>query len=495
MSSYDHIIVGGGISGMTTAMLLAMKGASVAIVESFPLLAPTVRGFRRKGVYFDTGLHYVGGLGDGHPLDVYFKHLGISEHVTKKAYDPNGFDQFRFEAPPREYDIPCGFDALVTKFTQWFPEEADAIKKYFIAIQNALNESPFLNFTRDFDLRQAIHNETTILADYLDSITDNEELKILLSYQNILYGVSPAEAMLTTHGLVAGSYFLSAHTVEGGGLALVNVFEQRLRDLGVTCFLGTQVQSIQVNTAKEVDGVILDNGTHLDTGSCIWTAHPHGLIDATPEGAFRPSFKKRLAALEDTTSALMLFGISESPVAALEDRNIYLWPGGSLADNVTGKSSLADSMIYLSSAYDTSARKTAITAILPQPFGPYARWQDSTRKSRPREYTAYKRSVLAAFEKEIFRRIPELQEAVTFVDGATPLTFRDYCATPTGSLYGLQHSVSQFNPSPVTKVAGLTLAGQGIVAPGILGAIISAYLTSGILIGHESLHKELRQHA
>ena len=94
MAQYDHIIVGGGVAGMTSALILAKQGSRIALVEAFPLLAPTIRGFKRKGVQFDTGLHYVGGLGDGHPLDIYFKHLGIADHITQKPYDHNGFDDF-----------------------------------------------------------------------------------------------------------------------------------------------------------------------------------------------------------------------------------------------------------------------------------------------------------------------------------------------------------------------------------------------------------------
>ena len=293
MPYYDHVVVGGGVAGMTVAMILAMKGSQVTIIESFPFLSPTVRGFRRKGVLFDTGLHYVGGLGDGHPLDVYFKHLGISDLIQKKAYNPNGFDRFIFEETEASYDIPCGFNKLTSRFTNWFPNEGKAIERYFTAIQQALDASPFLNFSMDFDLESAIHNDTTTLEDFLACITENEELKTLLCYQNLLYGVPPAEVLLITHALVAGSYYMSAHTVEGGGNALVKAYEKRLKKLGVDCFCGNRVESIQISDTREVEGVTLSTGKKLSTRSCIWTAHPHGLIKATPDSAFRPAFKDR----------------------------------------------------------------------------------------------------------------------------------------------------------------------------------------------------------
>ena len=49
------------------------------------------------------------------------------------------------------------------------------------------------------------------------------------------------------------------------------------------------------------------------------------------------------------------------------------------------------------------------------------------------------------------------------------------------------------HPLPITKVPGLLLAGQSIVAPGLLGAVISAVLCCGFVLGHDVLRGEIRQ--
>lgn len=493
MSRFDHIVVGGGVAGMTAAILLAKAGDSVALIEAFPLLAPTIRGFKRGGVQFDTGLHYVGGLGDGHPLDIYFKHLGIADSIVKKPYNHDGFDRFIIEKSSEEFTIPCGFDEMERRLKAWFPQDQKAVSCYVTAIKNAMKGSPFLNFSMDFDLEAAFHDESVTLQNFLDNLTDNDKLKAVLSYPNILYGVPPTEALLTTHALVTGSYILSAHTIEGGGLALTQAYERKLKELGISIRCNRRVESIDINDNREVQGVTLDNEEFLETPSCIWAAHPQSLISATPDSAFRPAFKKRLAALKDTTSALVLFGVSDTPIDMLDGQSIVSWPGTSFKKNLNGNVTPAESILYISSAHDPQSGKTAVTAIMPGRFNTFDSWAESSRTKRPAEYKEYKKNVLAEMEQEVFNRFPELQKEVSFIDGATPLTFRDYCATPTGSLYGLRHSNDQFNPAPVTKAKGLTLAGQSIVAPGILGAVISAYLTCGIILGHDVLHNELRE--
>ena len=75
---------------------------------------------------------------------------------------------------------------------------------------------------------------------------------------------------------------------------------------------------------------------------------------------------------------------------------------------------------------------------------------------------------------------------------ATPLTFRHYTGSPSGGVYGVKRRVGQFNPIPPTRVKGLYLTGQAVVLPGLMGAMVSAFVTAGSILGDEKILKELR---
>ncbi|HAS89121.1 MAG TPA: NAD(P)/FAD-dependent oxidoreductase [Desulfovibrio sp.] len=493
MTEYDQIVVGAGISGMTAALLLAKQGHKVALLEAFPQLGPTVRGFSRKGVHFETGIHLIGGMGDGDPLDTYFKHLGLNADLEKISFSEQGCDCFRFEKQGTQVCLPHGYKRVRHTLYEKFPAEKVAIDQYLERIKTIFESSSFLNFNLDFSLDSLAHDETESLHDYLDSITDDQDLKDLLSCHSLLYGTPPEDAMLSTHALVAGSYFRSSHTIEGGGKTLVDVYQKQLKEHGVDIFCGKKAVRINHDETKNFKSILLDDKSELRSKICIWSAHPAAMLNCVSEGAFRPVFRRRINELQETVSALILFGIANTPVEALHRRNIYLWPESDYSAVLSGKTEMDENAIFLS-AGQTFARdgQQSVTAIMPYSFEAFSEWKDSTLRNRPQDYRNFKEKIMADFTKQVFKRCPELKDNVEFIDSATPLTLRDYCQSPYGSMYGAAHTVSQYNPLPATKIKGLLLTGQSIIAPGIMGAVVSAYLTCGFICGHEKIHEELK---
>jgi all-trans-retinol 13,14-reductase len=316
---------------------------------------------------------------------------------------------------------------------------------------------------------------------------------VLLAYPCLLYGTPPEDALFSTHALVAGSYYRSVHAIEGGGAAVTRAFQARLDALGVEVLCGDAVEGVRVTPDGAFSGVVLSNGEEVPGECCIWSAHPKTLIRAAPAGALRRPFRQRIEQLEETTSALMLFGQCESRPAELDRRNLILWPGGDFSNKLAGREAMAENVIMLFAGSGEGAAKVPVTAMAPTSPAGFMPWSESRPGKRPPEYDREKRRVLEEFQSSLQGRCSELAKKVNFFEGATPLTLRDYCLAPGGGLYGVRHSISQFNPQPLTRIRGLLLCGQSIVAPGILGAVVSAYLVCGFVLGHEELHRQLQE--
>ena len=75
-STYETIIIGAGIGGLTTGNFLAKEGQRVLILEKHFQIGGYVTTYKRRGYPLDV-VHVIGGLKIGAPLDKIFKYLRL----------------------------------------------------------------------------------------------------------------------------------------------------------------------------------------------------------------------------------------------------------------------------------------------------------------------------------------------------------------------------------------------------------------------------------
>ncbi|SDZ76398.1 all-trans-retinol 13,14-reductase [Desulfuromusa kysingii] len=487
--SYDAIIIGAGLSGLTSALLLARAGRKVLVVEQHSSPAPVVRGFQRDGNYFDSGFHYAGGFGDGGPLQPLLRHLGIADRLKLFPYSADGFDCLRVSSSGEEYLLPVGFKRIKSYLGGKFPPARAEIEGYLDEIASMWRNVPYLDLDTDlvdFGM-ESVHGRS--LQERLEVFSPWPQLQGLLSMHCLLYGVLPEQTPLSLNAQVAGSYYHSVHGICGGGRQLTQVLLALLKEAKVELQCRADVTQI-LSADHGVTGVRLHSGEEISAAEVIATVNPAQLPEMLPPATMRPAYLKRLEGLYQTTSAYIVYARSQQSLEFLRGRNMFVQSQAGIFTS-TADQVLEERPFYLAAADQNSNNVIkGLIGIVPAPYSEVESF-DLSGKQRTAEYRQWKQEMGARLLRMFYNKCPQLPP-LELLDLATPLTLRDYSRAPQGAIYGVGRILGQYNPPPVTRLPGLFLAGQGIAGPGLLGSLVSSYLACGSILGHEVLRGELR---
>ena len=475
------VVIGGGLSGLGAALFLRRLGREVLIVEKSDRLGALARGFTRRGLAFETGFHYAGGLEAGGVLHRYLHRLGLFDQGLRTSLlaDPGG-EFLRFPQSGEDFALPRSFD----DFRRIFPAGAE-VDEFFSRGRDVFNRSPYLNREIGEFAPLALYNQGETLAAALDKLPVSRRLKSVLGFRCLLYGVKPPEASFDQFALINTSYLNGGHTFEGGGEALVRAFEAALAAAGVTVLTGREVVALKTdrhNAAVALDCEdALGRREAIDFTDCVYTGSPAALPRLLPEGALRPVLSRRLGALKYTPAPLLFFGRTRSN--GLENRQLFICP-----ENLEDWFDPAQKAVYASGGPGRDGH-WPVSAVTLLPKEAIDVWRG--RRTGP-EYHAWKARLAEETRGHLLAHCPELGGSLETVASATNLTLERYSLAFGPGIYGKLHSIHEAPVLPVTRVGRLALAGQNIVMPGLLGVLVSSALAAGSLLGHETVLEVLK---
>ena len=85
--AYDILVIGSGLGGLVSALILAKEGLKVCVLEKNNQYGGNLQTFSRDKLIFDTGVHYLGGLSKGQNLNQFFSYLEIMNDLELQLMD------------------------------------------------------------------------------------------------------------------------------------------------------------------------------------------------------------------------------------------------------------------------------------------------------------------------------------------------------------------------------------------------------------------------
>ncbi len=268
------VVIGGGISGLASAALLARDGYSVTLLEKQQAVGGRAGSWEHEGFRFDTGPSW---YLMPEVFDHFFKLMGTTaeKQLDLVTLDP-GY-RVIFEGEPDPIDISASREENLEMFEKIEPGSRSRMEKYLDSARETyeIAKRRFL-YTSFADIRPLLRKDVltrtgelaTLLLRPLSSLVDktvkDQRLRQILGYPAVFLGSSPY--------LAPSMYHLMSHLdLEGGvmypmgGLTkLIESIESLAIAEGVTIIRGAAVSAIRVER-EQVEHSRATGVDYLDT--------------------------------------------------------------------------------------------------------------------------------------------------------------------------------------------------------------------------------------
>lgn len=494
---YDVIVIGSGLGGLICASILAREGRKVLVLEKNNQLGGNLQTFSRDKCIFDTGVHYLGGLGQGQNLHQYFSFLGIMDQLKIEPLDQDAFDQISFDNDNRIFSYAQTAENFISKLSKQFPDEAENIHKFYELMEACCQSFPLYYLNNNVGYKDLLPEAGKPINEVIESITNNPTLQAVLAGTNLLYAGQAGHTPFYVHALSVNSYISSAWRCIGGGSQISKLLARQIRHHGGKILKYQEIIRIETQDKKVIAVHSRDGSSH--TGDIfISNINPKRLLSLMKEPPIRKASIRRIQEARDTISSFSVFIVLKPGLIPYVNHNIYHfkskeqvwgaidyheedWPGG----------------FMLSMTPDPKDNKWAqsITAFTYMRFEEVEKWANSMStvsnpEPRDPDYLNFKQQKTEALLAAIEKKFPNIRQHIQSIYTATPLTYRDYIGNLTGDMYGFAKTAGevQKNILPVkTKLDNLYQTGQHISMHGIVGVTTSAILTCAELLGMDYL--------
>jgi len=472
--NWEIIIVGGGLGGLTAGAKLAKEGKKVLLVEQHDRPGGCATSFKRKGFTMEVGLHEMDGL-HGRDLKVkMFRDLGIFDRVEFLEVP----EFYRFRNSRRDIVIQHDPEKAQGVLISNFPDEKDGIKAYFHQLLNA---------------RKIIAGETgkpeRTVGEFLDSITGDEDLKLVLLANLGYFSDDPYNISLNYYSVAQGSYYGGrANYIKGGSQILSNALASIIEDNGGTVMLNTLATKVITDKGKAV-GVELTNRKNKGSehqeeyaGKIIVNSALPVLAGELLDRKTGEMIRKELSKEEIGPSLLTVYFGFNKPLKDIGSGNYSIF----IYDDSVKR--LSDIFRNNHSDYRTRSFTFVDYSQIDSGLAPEGKsvgavccidyavdWEALTRE----EYNERKKRVSEIFKERLEKLIPGFNDAVEYCAVATSLTIRRYTLNPQGSVYGFAQKTGRTTDYLNTLPENLHIASAwGRFGGGFSGAIIGGYMAA-----------------
>ncbi|MGN1263009.1 MAG: phytoene desaturase family protein, partial [Prevotella sp.] len=272
-------------------------------------------------------------------------------------------------------------------------------------------------------------------------------------------------------------YVESSWRLRGGSTLIADTLAGRIRQRGGEIVCGADVRRLTMAGGRITAAECADGRT-VTGRAFICDIHPAVVCSLVPE--MRKSYARRITAMRNGTGMVTVSLRLKPRTLPYFNYNQYVyshpdvWGADGTGDSVCGV--LVSCRVPDGGGYYA----TQLDLLTPSDWNSWSRWAQTMTGRRGDDYKAAKNRIADECVRLAENFIPGLSGMVAGRYVSTPLTWRDYTATPEGCAYGLRKDFNMLMGgclSLQTPVPNLFLTGQSPVLHGLHGVTMTALAT------------------
>ena len=445
---YDAIIIGGGLSGLTAASLLAKRGLSVAVVEKSYNPGGSCGIFRRGDVTFDQGAAMLYGFGEKGFNAHRFVFNCLEEPIDMIRHDLLYCVNFKGKRIRFWADV----DSFAEELSGVFPSEKENIHRFYrdmaTMYRHVMVESPSYNTADETDGKTALKSMLKHPVSYIRFLGYlNKSAKELLQkyfsdpeifkffdkltstycYATVEEAPAVLAAVMFVDNHVGGSYYPAGST-----LFVPGKLEKVIEEHGGDMFLQREAVSILFQNGNPA-GVKLDDGRELFAPDIIYSGTVWNLYGKLIDPKYSTEQQRKWAKRQAPTyPSVVLYAVVDNSAIPEDTAPIEMLVGN--PDRLDESEVTA----YILSIDDQTLCKEDEHTVVA--IGPTFENWDITDEA---EYQKKKQKEQSRLICVLEKRFPGFEKAVRYAEIATPRTIERYTMKNEGAVAGPKQMLGQ----------------------------------------------------
>jgi len=493
--SFEVVVVGGGIGGLTCAALLAARGVGVCLLERASRAGGCAASFEHLGHEFETGAGLYAGWGPGDLHDRVFAELPVAAPEAREvlpAYTvrlPGGAD-VRVGGTSEEFDetLRAAFPECHAAAVRFY-RDASRIAE---ALRRAARHTPALANASKLQLMRLAATEPRLAPSILGARGDTADKHLadtsgrfrrFVDAQLQTFALTPSDSCSYLYAAVALTEPLRPmHALRGGAQALADALTESITKSGGTVRLDTTALRLAFDSKGRANGVTLLSGETVGASRAVvsnltvWDTFGK-LVGAERTPA---TIRAQLKALRGWGTYQIFVSLDEEAARRLPSDKIL-----ALDDWQEGREFDAEGALFMlgaAPAWDARApagKRAATVSAFTDAEQWFAFHSDET------EHEEQDARTLEALWSRLHAALPELGDGAEVFETATPRTFYERTRRRLGMVGGLARTPDLLDgPHALTHkthVPNLLLVGDTVFP----GAGLAPVTHSALVVANE----------